>query len=46
MSETGIVRTQRVENLLKEANKLVAIFGASLRALKANAHGCVRSMVP
>jgi four helix bundle protein len=34
MSETGIVRTERVEDLLKEANELLAIFGASLRTSK------------
>jgi four helix bundle protein len=32
--ETGIVRAERIQDLLKEANELVAIFGASLRTSK------------
>ncbi len=36
MSETGIVRAERTEDLLKEANELLAIFGASLRTSKAS----------
>jgi len=31
LSETGVIRAQRSQDLLKEANELVAIFGASLR---------------
>jgi len=34
LSETGIIRAQRAEDLLKEANELVAIFAASLRTSK------------
>jgi hypothetical protein len=34
LGETGIVRPQRTQSLLKEANELVAIFGASLRTSK------------
>jgi four helix bundle protein len=34
LSETGIVRPERTQNLLNEANELVAIFGASLRTSK------------
>src|SRR5437764_15182467 len=34
LTETGIVRPQRANDLLKEANELVAIFGASLRTSK------------
>lgn len=34
LSETGVVNAKRSENLLKEANELVAIFGASLRTSK------------
>ncbi|MBI1741138.1 MAG: four helix bundle protein [Acidobacteriales bacterium] len=34
LGETGIVRAQRTRDLLKEANELVAIFGASLRTSK------------
>jgi four helix bundle protein len=33
-TETGIVRPERVSDLLKEANELLAIFGASLRTSK------------
>jgi four helix bundle protein len=34
LSETGVIRAQRIRDLLKEANELVAIFGASLRTSK------------
>src|SRR5438093_9624328 len=34
LTETGIVRPERANDLLKEANELVAIFGASLRTSK------------
>ena len=34
LSETGVVRPERTQDLLKEANELVAIFGASLRTSK------------
>ena len=34
LGETGIVRAERTQDLLKEANELVAIFGASLRTSK------------
>jgi four helix bundle protein len=34
LSETGIIRAERTKDLLKEANELVAIFGASLRTSK------------
>jgi four helix bundle protein len=34
LGETGIVHVQRTQALLKEANELVAIFGASLRTSK------------
>ncbi len=34
LTEAGIVRPQRANDLLKEANELVAIFGASLRTSK------------
>jgi four helix bundle protein len=34
--ETGVVSAGRTKDLLKEANELVAIFGASLRTAKAN----------
>jgi four helix bundle protein len=34
LSETGVVKPERTLNLLKEANELVAIFGASLRTSK------------
>jgi four helix bundle protein len=37
LGETGIVRPVRTQNLLKEANELVAIFGASLRTSKRGA---------
>ena len=36
VGETGIVRPERTRDLLKEANELVAIFGASLRTSKQN----------
>jgi len=36
MGETGIVQSGRIEDLLKEANELLAIFGASLRTSKAS----------
>ncbi|MGA9642782.1 MAG: four helix bundle protein [Terriglobales bacterium] len=36
LGETGIVRPERTRDLLKEANELVAIFGASLRTSKQN----------
>lgn len=34
LGETGIVRPQRTQDLLKEANELVKIFGAPLRTSK------------
>ncbi len=34
LTETGIVRPERIQDLLKEANELLAIFGASLRTSK------------
>jgi len=34
LGDTGIVRPERTQNLLNEANELVAIFGASLRTSK------------
>ena len=34
LTETGIVTSERVQDLLKEANELLAIFGASLRTSK------------
>jgi four helix bundle protein len=34
LGETGIIRPERTQNLLDEANELVAIFGASLRTSK------------
>jgi len=34
LSETGVIKAERTRNLLKEANELVAIFGASLRTAK------------
>jgi four helix bundle protein len=37
MGETGIVRSDRTQNLLDEANELVAILGASLRTSKRGA---------
>ena len=37
LSETGVVRADRTQNLLDEANELVAIFGASLRTSKRGA---------
>jgi four helix bundle protein len=37
LGETGIVRPERTQNLLNEANELVAIFGASLRTSKRGA---------
>jgi four helix bundle protein len=36
LSETGIVRTERTEDLYREANELLAIFSASLRTSKRN----------
>jgi four helix bundle protein len=36
LGDTGIVKVQRTESLLKEANELLAIFGASLRTSKNN----------
>jgi four helix bundle protein len=35
MSETGIIRAGRIQDLLKEANEWLAIFGASLRTPRA-----------
>ena len=35
LSETGVLNAKRTQNLLSEANELVAIFGASLRTSKA-----------
>ena len=37
LSETGVVRPERTHDLLREANELVAIFGASLRTSKRGA---------
>ena len=34
LGETGVVRQERTQDLLKEANELVRIFGASLRTSK------------
>jgi four helix bundle protein len=34
MNETGLISVKKSENLLQEANELVAIFGASLRTAK------------
>jgi len=34
LSETGVVRPERTQDLLNEANELVKIFGASLRTSK------------
>jgi four helix bundle protein len=34
MGETGVIQMDRTQDLLKEANELVAIFGASLRTAK------------
>jgi four helix bundle protein len=34
LGETGVVRQERTQDLLNEANELVRIFGASLRASK------------
>jgi four helix bundle protein len=34
LNETGVVRPERSQDLLKEANELLAIFGASLRTSK------------
>lgn len=34
LGETGVVRQERTQDLLKEANELVKIFGASLRTSK------------
>jgi four helix bundle protein len=34
LTETGLVRPERAQDLLKEANELLAIFGASLRTSK------------
>jgi four helix bundle protein len=34
LSETGVVSPERTKDLLKEANELVRIFGASLRTTK------------
>ena len=34
LGETGVIREPRSKDLLKEANELVAIFGASLRTSK------------
>ena len=34
LGETGVVRQERAQDLLKEANELVRIFGASLRTSK------------
>ena len=36
MTETGIIPMERTRDLLKEANELVAMFGASLRTSKSN----------
>jgi hypothetical protein len=34
LGETGVIRPERTQDLLKEANELVAIFGASRRTSK------------
>jgi len=34
LNETGVIRPERTQDLLKEANELVRIFGASLRTSK------------
>ncbi len=34
LGETGVIRQERTQDLLKEANELVKIFGASLRTSK------------
>ena len=34
LGETGVIRPERTQDLRKEANELVAIFGASLRTSK------------
>jgi four helix bundle protein len=34
LSETGVLNPTQVQDLLKEANELLAIFGASLRTSK------------
>ncbi len=34
LTETGVVRSDRTEGLLREANELVATFGASLRTAR------------
>lgn len=34
LGETGVINTERTKDLLKEANELLAIFGASLRTSK------------
>jgi four helix bundle protein len=34
LSETGVIRPERTQDLLEEANELVPIFGASLRTSK------------
>jgi len=34
LAETGVIREAKTQDLLKEANELVAIFGASLRTSK------------
>jgi four helix bundle protein len=36
LGETGVIREERTQELLEEANELVAIFGASLRTSKQN----------
>ncbi len=36
MRDTGIISLDRTEDLLKEANELLAIFGASLRTSKSS----------
>jgi four helix bundle protein len=36
MSETEIIRADRIQDLLKEGNELLAIFGASLRTSKSD----------
>ncbi len=38
LSETGVVRSERIQALLKETNELVAIFVASLRTCKNSNH--------
>ena len=38
LSETGVIRLQRTEDLMRETRELVAIFGASLRTCKGHSN--------